>query len=113
MYSEKIILTNPRRVPLSLTNCFDDSFSMCEEIAQCKTADELCKVVNEYDNHGNVWSVASDSQNSTRLIKKDVFGNTVYLIASKKEDPGTGKFADISDQDLIMELIARGYKVSK
>lgn len=113
MYKEDVILTNTHRIPLSLTNQFKDTFGLCDDISECNTAEELCEIVNKHYGYGTkTWSIDIDKPDSTRLIAKDTLGNIHYLIAHK-EKASNSAFASIPDADLIMELINRGYTVTK
>lgn len=109
MYKEELILTGKSRCPLALTNDFDDTFNLIDELLQCVSAKEFCNVANKYAKYGK-WIVDIDKSTETRLIHKDTLGNVRYLIATKTVDVN---LSSISDNDLIMELINRGYKVAK
>lgn len=113
MYSEKIILTNKRRVPLSLTSRFRESFLMCDEIGECSGPDELCEIVNLYESHGYKWKVEADNDSETRLSTVDAIGNDYILIVKKVQGSKDSRFSGIPTSDLIMELLERGFQVSK
>lgn len=110
MYTGKLTLTNTRRVPLSLSNSFDDTFGMADEIKRCKSAEEYCSIANKYHRYGMTWSIDSDSSQNTRLVTKDWLGNVTYLVANKQAE---SSLKNISDGELIEELISRGYKIHK
>ena len=114
MYSEEIVLTNRQRTPLSLINIFEDTFSLCEEIQECKNAEELRKVVSKpkYFHSRNPWIIVKDSDCMTRLQNTDILGNVRYLIVHKTKT-GNVMLKDFPDQVLVMELLSRGYIVSK
>ena len=110
MYSNKLILTNKSRVRLSLTNLFEDTFGLSEAVTDCKDADAFCKTASKYARWKCAWSIARDDATQTRLQYEDRLGNVYYLIANKT---GNVCLKDLSDNELVMELIIRGYKVSK
>lgn len=112
MYGEKVILTNRQSLPLSLSNIFYDTVSLCEEIQECKNAEELCKVVSDPKHFRlkNPWIIAKDNKCMTRLQNADMLGNVLYLIMYKA---GNVMLKDFPDQELVMELLSRGYTVSK
>ena len=114
MYKTKLTLTNPHRIPLALSNDFEDTFGLCDAVAKCRGAKQFCAVANKfYGANREVWFVDNDSVESTRLIRKDSLGNITYLIAYKEPCKPKSKLSSIPDADLISELITRGYKVSK
>lgn len=50
-YKNNLTLTNPRRVPFSLSNRFDDTFGLTDMVSDCKNAEEFmlkyAKLINE------------------------------------------------------------------
>lgn len=102
MYTSKLILTNKSRIPMSLSNYFDDSFDMVDEVQKCKSAEEFCEVANRYGRCK--WSIASDKKEETRLKGTDAFGNEHFLIAGKEQpEPGQEKEKEIKKK--IMDTI--------
>lgn len=110
MYSDNLILTNKSRVPLSLTNLFEDTFGLSEAVTDCKDADAFCETATKYMRWDCIWTVVRDDATKTRLQYEDRLGNIYYLIANKTENVCLKNF---SDNELVMELISRGYKVSR
>lgn len=107
-YKNNLTLTNPRRVPFSLSNRFDDTFGLTDMVSDCKNAEDFCAAANKYDRFHLKWKIDKDSKNETRLTCKDTFGNIDYLIAYK-EDSG---LPEIPTGNMITELRSRGYSVS-
>ena len=107
-YKNNLTLTNPRRVPFSLSNQFDDTFGLTDMVSDCKNAEDFCAAANKYDRFHLKWKIDKDSKNETRLTCKDTLGNIHYLIAYK-EDPG---LPEIPTGNMITELRSRGYSVS-
>ena len=85
MYTGKVFLTNKRRTPFSLSNDFDDTFGLTDEIERCKSTKELCRIVNHYHRTSVQWKISNDNEKETRLEKTDRLGNVSYLIVYKKE----------------------------
>lgn len=110
MYSDNLILTNKSRAPLNLTNLFEDTFGLCDAVKDCKDADAFCKTASKHARWKCTWSIARDDATQTRLQYEDRLGNIYYLIANKT---GNVCLKDVPDNDLVMELISRGYKVSR
>lgn len=48
-YKNNLTLTNPRRVPFSLSNQFDDTFGLTDMVSDCKNAEDFCAAANKYD----------------------------------------------------------------
>lgn len=107
-YKNNLTLTNPRRVPFSLSNQFDDTFGLTDMVSDCKNAEDFCAAANKYDRFHLKWKIDKDSKNETRLTCKDTLGNIHYLIAYK-EDSG---LPEIPTGNMITELRSRGYSVS-
>lgn len=84
MYTGKIILTNPRNIPLALSNHFDDTFGLTDGLREINTAEEFCKLANEFHRYGRTWKIDKDRKTETRLLYEDSLGNKYYLIAKKK-----------------------------
>lgn len=57
-----------------------------------------------------IWTIARDDATQTRLQYEDRIGNVYYLIANKT---GNVCLKNFSDNELVMELISRGYKISR
>ena len=83
MYTGKIALTNPREVPLSLTNDFHDTFGLKEDVAFVDTIEELLETVNEHSFYRK-WSVARETPKYTRLKSTDNLDNIHYLLIYKQ-----------------------------
>lgn len=119
MYSSNVRLTCPHRFLYPLHSEFDNSFKLCDEIAEATCAEEVCEIAKKYNKyrnctHPNKWEIDADTPNSTRLITTDGNGNITYLVAYKIQPKVTSpKIDNMSDEKLIMELIKRGYSVSK
>ena len=83
LYSGEVALTNTHRVPMSLTNAFDDTFSLCDEVAECCSTEELCRIIRKYHRFKKDWKLEKDSASSTRLSWTDSLGNKDILIVYK------------------------------
>ena len=83
MFSGKLTLTNPNRVPLSLTNDFDNTFLLEDEIEECRSVTEAIKVLNKYSIYKN-WTMDKDKSNHVRFKSVDRLGNIHYLLAYKE-----------------------------
>lgn len=110
MYLDNLILTNKSRAPLKLTNLFEDTFGLSEAVTDCKDADAFCKTAIKYMRWDCIWTIARDDATQTRLQYEDRIGNVYYLIANKT---GNVCLKNFSDNELVMELISRGYKISR
>ena len=111
MYKEDLLLTDSRKNRFSLTYEFTHPLAMCEEMLHCDNADEVRAVVNRYATFkAYSWEIVSDGATYTKLKHIDCFGNIKYLFACKTVP---SKMAGFSDDELVIELINRGYKVSK
>lgn len=99
MYTEKIIMANKHRTPISLSSYFDNSFCLVDDIKNCQNAKDVCNVVNTYYKYKYQWSIDHDSKENTRLICKDSFGNIMYLIATKEQK------TDIADKALKQKIL--------
>ena len=66
-YKNNLTLTNPRRVPFSLSNQFDDTFGLTDMVSDCKNAEDFCAAANKYDRFHLKWKIDKDSKNETRL----------------------------------------------
>lgn len=84
MYTGKLSLTNKKRVPLSLTNNFDDIFGLEDELKECKSAEDFLNTANRFHIFGYRWKIDKDNKDNTRLVYADKLGNIHYLIATKK-----------------------------
>lgn len=111
MYTKNINLTDPRRNAYALSNIFDDSYGMIDEIVECNDINNLVDIVRRYSKR-MTWKIIKDSEDSTRLGYTDGLGNQYYLIV-KKVKQSTIDLADVRTADLIAELEARGYTVRK
>lgn len=82
----KVFLTNQKRVPLALTNEFDDTFGLEEDIFDCACGDiaRLTRIANSFAKY-SMWRVVRDDDRYTRLSSKDCWGNEHYLICYKGE----------------------------
>lgn len=107
MYKEKLTLTNKRRVPFALSNHFDDTFGLTDEVTRCTNALEFCRVANKYERYGH-WTLDKEDDTKTRLATADALGNIHYLIGYKVRDNGLSKF---TNRELIEELEKRGFTV--
>lgn len=85
MYTGKIQLTNPGRVPLSLSNNFTDTLGLTDDIKRCTSAEDFCRIANKYHDFNYKWAIAKDDSDSTRLSYTDKLGNIEYLIAYKEK----------------------------
>ena len=110
MYSGKLALTNPRGVPFSVSNEFKDTFLFSEAVAECQSAEEVLNTARDFCEYNYRMSVDSDNAKYTRIVFKDAFGNTHYLLAYK-DSQASSRLAGISDDELIAELERRGYQV--
>ena len=111
MYKKDLLLTDSKRNRFSLIYEFSHPLAMCEEMLHCDNADEVRAVVNRYATFkAYSWEIVSDEASYTKLKHIDCFGNVKYLFAYKTV---LSKLADFSDDELVIELIKRGYKVSK
>ena len=111
MYKEDLLLTDSKRNRFSLIYEFTNPLAMCEEMLHCDNADEVRTVVNRYATFkAYAWEIVSDEASYTKLKHIDCFGNVKYLFACKTV---SSKLADFSDDELVIDLINRGYKVSK
>ena len=54
-YKNNLTLTNPRRVPFSLSNRFDDTFGLTDMVSDCKNAEDFCAAANKYDRFHLKW----------------------------------------------------------
>lgn len=68
-YKNNLILTNPRRVPFSLSNQFDDTFGLTDMVSDCKNAEDFCVAANKYDRFHLKWKIDKDSKNETRNLR--------------------------------------------
>lgn len=107
MYTKKLVLTNKRRTPFALSNHFDDTFGLVDEVTKCKNALEFCNVANKYEKYG-YWTLDKEDDRHTRLATVDSFGNIHYLIGYKAKDSGLSKF---TSKELKEELERRGFVV--
>lgn len=86
-YKNNLTLTNPRRVPFSLSNQFDDTFGLTDMVSDCKNAEDFCAAANKYDRFHLKWKIDKDSKNETRLTCKDTlrksFGALLVMIKSE------------------------------
>ena len=111
MYKKDLLLTDSKRNRFSLIYEFSHPLAMCEEMLHCDNADEVRAVVNRYATFkAYSWEIVSDEATYTKLKHIDCFGNIKYLFAFKTVP---SKMAGFSDDELVIELINRGYKVSK
>lgn len=86
-YNNNLTITNPRSLShFSLNNFFDDISELTKMTSKCTSAETLCATANKHDKYHQKWEVDKDSKNETRLICKDSFGNTYYLIAHKEKE---------------------------
>lgn len=86
-YNNNLTITNPRILShFSLNNFFDDISELTKTTSKCTNAETLCATANKHDKYHQKWEVDKDSKNETRLICKDSFGNTYYLIAHKEKE---------------------------
>lgn len=86
-YNNNLTITNPRILShFSLNNFFDDISELTKMTSKCTSAETLCAIANKHDKYHQKWEVDKDSKNETRLICKDSFGNTYYLIAHKEKE---------------------------
>ena len=84
MYTGKVFLTNKNRTPLSLTNDFDDTFNMIDEIKDCEDISKLTRIADAYSFY-RYWKVDRDDKDETRLSSKDNLGNVHYFICKKQK----------------------------
>ena len=122
-YDEIIVFSNACISKMSYLSTYCSNFDiMKNKIKRCKTAEELCKLINRHYVFCNLWKVRCENKHEIAL-ENDI--NTI-LIISKKEVIGSSKdtfysetkaahseLREISTEKLIMELAQRGYKVSK
>lgn len=122
-YDEIIAFSNACISKMSYLSTYFSNFDvMKKKIKRCKTAEELCKLINRHYVFCNLWKVRCENKHEIAL-ENDI--NTI-LIISKKEVIGSSKdtfysetkaahseLKEISTEKLIMELTQRGYKVSK
>lgn len=80
MFTGKLSLTNPYRVPLALSNDFDSTFLLEDEIEDCQSVDAAVKVLNKYSIYKN-WSMEKVKKNHVRFKSVDSLGNIHYLLA--------------------------------
>lgn len=85
MYTGRIILTNKSRVPLSLTNDYDDTFSLEEAVMDCEKAEDLPELASKYHRFHANMKLESDNARYTRLSYQDTLGNVHYLLIYKEE----------------------------
>lgn len=83
MYTGELRLVTKNSIPLSLADNFDNTFELIDSIKDCKSSNDLCKIVNNYHIYGYHWSIDKDCKENTRLISKDTLGNIKYLIVKK------------------------------
>lgn len=84
MYTGKIALTNPKGIPFSLSNEFDDTMSFREAIEDCENAEEARRVANKMGRYKRQWTIVRNGNKYTRLSSKDILGNVRYLILYKE-----------------------------
>lgn len=122
-YDEIIVFSNACISKMSYLSTYFSNFNiMKNKIKRCKTAEELCKLINRHYVFCNLWKVRCENKHEIAL-ENDI--NTI-LIISKKEVIGSSKdtfysetkaahseLREISTEKLIMELAKRGYKASK
>ena len=74
-YKNNLTLTNPRRVPFSLSNQFDDTFGLTDMVSDCKNAEDFCAAANKYDrelvNTGYQCTEFSDDETLYIRLEKD------------------------------------------
>lgn len=80
MFTGRLSLTNPNRVPLALSNDFDNTFLLEDEIEECQSVDEAVKVLNKYSIYKN-WSMDKVKSTHVRFKSVDRLGNIHYLLA--------------------------------
>ena len=83
MFTGKLILTNPNRVPLALSNDFDNTFLLQDEIEDCQSIEEARKILNKYSIYKN-WTVDKEKVNHIRFKSVDSLGNIHYLLMYKE-----------------------------
>lgn len=122
-YDEIIAFSNACISKMSYLSTYFSKFDvMKKKIKRCKTAEELCKLINRHYVFRNLWKIRHEGKNTITLINdaKEI------LIISKKEiivSPQStscheaktlhSELKEISTENLIMELTQRGYKVNK
>lgn len=70
-YKNNLTLTNPRRVPFSLSNQFDDTFGLTDMVSDCKNAEDFCAAANKYDRFHLKWKIDKDSKNEPNHILQE------------------------------------------
>lgn len=88
----KVFLTNNNRVPFALSNEFNNTFDLEDDIFDCPCDDiaKLTRIVNSYSRFNVSWKVARDNEKYTRLNKKDRLGNEYFLICYKESNNNDG-----------------------
>ena len=104
MYTGHLTLTNPKKVPMSLSNLFEDCYLLEDVVRNSKSAEAFCNEVNAQKNRNKVWTLDADYEDVTRLRSEDSFGNVSYLLAEKKS---YNKHTVMSVECLAEELLAR------
>ena len=116
MYKNDIILLdtlekNPLPKPLGYTFNTPDEFR--NKVVNATCAEEIRILAEEYNIYNRyidktTWYVTMDTPTKTELAN-----NTGgYLIVYKTNESST-KASSLSDEELVMELIKRGYTISK
>jgi len=82
MYTGKLTLTNPNRVPFALSNDFRNSMELEFDLEDCTSVKEAQNAVNAQSLFRH-WSVMRDTDTRTVFESKDTLGNIHYLIAAK------------------------------
>ena len=82
MFTGRLSLTNPHRVPLALCNDFDNPFLLEDEIEECQSVDAAVKILNKYSLYRK-WSLEKipSKRNFARFKSVDQLGNIHYLLA--------------------------------
>lgn len=106
-----------------LSTYFSDFDVMKKKIKRCKTAEELCRLINRhYKIFCNLWKIHHEGKKAITLMNK---ANEILMISKKEviNSPQNtscheakelhSELKEISTENLIMELTRRGYKVNK
>lgn len=81
----KVALTNPRSIPFSLSNDFEDAILLKEDIEEAESAEEVAAIANRHCFiKSRKWYVAKETSRYVRLESSDALGNIQYLIAYKE-----------------------------